>query len=503
MTYRRKIINACVITVFILAVVFLLYPICNKYLQKIRTHSYVYSYSLPENIEVEDTSKLPPAQAVPVLMYHGVIAEGSVNVNTSRENFISQMEMLKKKGYKTISIHEYDLFREKKFILPPKPIIITFDDGRKDSFYTVDDILKKLGFKATIFIATVKPNSKDPFYLNWEELAQMSSTGRWEIEAHGQRSHDEVVVDEKGTLGTYLTSRIFTPKEGTEDVEKYKKRVETDYANSISDIKEHLGIDAKYFAVPLNDYGDFDVSNYQDAYKYNQELTSRFFKLAFVQAKKDNGLAIESFYNYCDSNPYTTLKRLGVENIDSGSLYRLLEYFAPTPPNLIFPNIGGMKTFLQSTQLLYGQLKTDGYITLVSSKDTPSARVLFGDKKWKNYSIKTTIIREKGHSVSVIAYYTDEYNFLSVDWGEKSIKLVEHFKGKERELVSYYPWNKNGEVKIYLRVHSGAISAYFDEILLTKGIPINLVEGAAGLGVWDPNGAQSTMKKLEIKDMEQ
>ena len=103
----------------------------------------------------------------------------------------------------------------------------------------MDGILEKLGFKATIFIATVKANEKEPFYLTWDELVKIKATGRWEIEAHGRRAHDKIQIAEKDILGRYYTSRIYTLEKELESVEEYKKRVEEDYVNGIPDIKEH------------------------------------------------------------------------------------------------------------------------------------------------------------------------------------------------------------------------------------------------------------------------
>ena len=108
-----------------------------------------YHYSLKKDVVAKDVSSLPDATAVPVLMYHGVVLKKD-SANTTLKNFRKQMEALKKEGFETISVEEFDLFRQGKFVLPKKPIIITFDDGRKDSFYTTDDIFAKLGFKATL-----------------------------------------------------------------------------------------------------------------------------------------------------------------------------------------------------------------------------------------------------------------------------------------------------------------------------------------------------------------
>src|SRR6185436_11340039 len=78
----------------------------------IKTYSIAYSFYEPTKIVKSqvDTSKMPPAKAVPILMYHGITDQPD-HTNTTREVFISHMEMLKREGYQTISVAEFDQFR--------------------------------------------------------------------------------------------------------------------------------------------------------------------------------------------------------------------------------------------------------------------------------------------------------------------------------------------------------------------------------------------------------
>ena len=496
---RKKQIHVATVAALIALAVVIVYPAGSKLLIAVRMHSYAYGYTPQGEVAAEDVSALPSAQAVPILMYHGVIVGGAVRTNTSRENFIGQMEMLKQKGYETISVAEYDLFREGEFTLPAKPVIITFDDGRKDSFYPVDAVLKKLGFRATIFVATIMANESDSFYLGWDELVKLQATGRWEIEAHGRRSHEEIPTDEEGTRGRYYTARQYVKGKGLESVGEYQKRVEEDYINGIADIRERLAVDASYFAVPLSDYGDHEAfeiseSEYTSEFNFNRELTRKYFRLAFLQAGP-----YEGFYNYRDSNPHE-LRRLDVQNMTADELLQRFERFSPKPFPLEFSGAEPKSavSFLKSAELLYGELTAAKGVTLASSASIPSARMLFGDRGWKNYSVTMRMVREKGRSASLIAYFIDERNFVSLDWGEQSLRLAERVDGNERELASYYPWEKDGEVEILVRVRDGFVSAYFSGIILADGLPTKLSRGAAGFGVWDPQGAQSTIRKLEI-----
>ncbi len=494
---KNKKIHILIAILVIVATIVSLYPAVSRALQTIRSHSYIYNYSTPKHLVLSDVSYLPPANAVPVLMYHGIINSGPLGENTSRSVFINQMEMLKQQGYETITVKEYDKFREGTFVLPSKPIILTFDDGRKDSYFTVDKIFEELGFKGTIFIATAKANADDPFYLSWKELSKLQVSGRWEIEAHGQHSHSLVSIDDTGTQGRYLTSRIYEPGKGLESIEDFNIRVRNDFAYGIEDLKNNLRINSRYFAIPLDDYGVSPVSNYNESADYNNELTRQYFKLAFRQAIQKNNIAIESFYNYADSSQYN-LKRLEVKNSSSENLLKMLQIFSPSKPSMVFSGNKDINLALEKTQVLYGSIDINEGMILSSSEVSPSGRVLLGDESWKNYRVNASVSRDTGRSFSMFVYYEDEKNYINLIWSEESLKITESIKGISTDIATYYPWTKKDEVEIMVQIIDGRITAVFGDVELANSLPVKLLRGSVGFGVWDPAGASSTIKSLEI-----
>ncbi len=482
----------------IAAIVAWLYPSGSEFMETVRTHAYPYAYSAP-NLTPLDTSSMSAAEAVPILMYHGVIARGPVASNTSRRNFIKHMEMLKENGYETISIAEYDAFRNGTFTLPPKPIIITFDDGRKDSFYTVDETLKALGFKATMFVATVKPNTNDSFYLSWDELRAALASGRWEMEAHGRHSHDEMISDAEGSLGTFLVTRIYRPGIGLESIDEYRARVDADYAAGKADLKEYLGVDANYFAVPLNSYGKLELSNYENAYEDNLEFTRKHFKLAFVEALADTQ-ARESFYNYRDTAPYD-IKRLEVKDMSVADLKASLEHFVPRPPALSYKSPADLESFMQDTVVVYGSGSTARGITLTSRENAPAARMLIGDWGWRNYEVRMNVSKT-GRSVSLLAYYTNKNNFLMLDWGEQSVRLVEMKDGTERQLALINAQHTDS-ADLEISIIDGTVRASFNDRTLTSSSRTSLSRGSSGISVWDPDGNPgATIRSFEIVSLQ-
>ena len=83
---------------------------------------------------------------IPVLVYHS-ISDDKSNLSLKIDNFDTQIKYLNKSGFKTVSFDEID--KNKK-----KQIIITFDDGYKDTCKFALPILKKYNFKATCFLVS-------------------------------------------------------------------------------------------------------------------------------------------------------------------------------------------------------------------------------------------------------------------------------------------------------------------------------------------------------------
>lgn len=138
---------------------------------------------------------------VPVLTYHHVAPlprSGSArDYFVSPEMFEKQMEYLKNKNYKTLSMQEfYDLV--KSGINPSqKSVLITLDDSNSNNYTYAYPILKKYGFVATFFIISARSG------INKSQLIEMSNNGM-DIESHS-RSHPDLV---KLTDSTQLVQEI-------------------------------------------------------------------------------------------------------------------------------------------------------------------------------------------------------------------------------------------------------------------------------------------------------
>jgi peptidoglycan/xylan/chitin deacetylase (PgdA/CDA1 family) len=450
---------------------------------------------------------LPPANAVPVLMYHGVIDRVDA-VNTTIDNFISHMETLKSEGYTTISVRELDLFRQGKFVLPPKPIIITFDDGRKDSYYTTDDVLRQLGFKATIFVATGPIIEGNPFYLTWEDLNEMKATGRWEIEAHGRESHEKIPIGpDDSVYGRYLTSRMYlADQKRLETVAEFEKRVEEDYLNGINDLKTHVGVTPQYFAIPLNDYGEQSLSNYPGSITFNEHLLRKYFRLGLVQSN-DNvypAIVFASVYNFAYTNPYSVY-RLEVENLSTKQLMEILDHEAPVPPELALAG-SDFKSAPFNQKRFAGQiLYLPTGLSLTASEPSANGQIIFGQNYWRNYETTAVMQQIVGRSVVLLFNFQDQKNYLAFGRSNDSYFLQATVNGVTTDLRSAdEPEQANPSDPITLTATSknGFVTGSVNGRVIFSQVAIPVQSGAVGFKVWDKEGAGAgLLQKLSVKEI--
>ncbi len=241
--------------------------------------------------------------AIPVLLYHG-ISTFDRGDSLPQYRFREQMIALKKKGYRTITVGELDRVLQGKMALPAKPLVITFDDGRTDSFENADPILKDVGFRATMFVHLSKLR-KAHFHASPEDISAWEATGRWEMQAHGTQAHDPMTLDAAGHKGHFLPNRMWLPEENrVETVPEFRARVETDYKQARQGVETILGgRRVVAFAYPYGDYGQNDYSNNPESTAINQSLVRKYYRLAFVQ--EQYGI------NSVTSNP-TDLRRFEV-----------------------------------------------------------------------------------------------------------------------------------------------------------------------------------------------
>lgn len=149
---------------------------------------------------------------VPILMYHYVspLPEGAdeirIGLTVTPDTFRQHVEYLHREGYATVTFDELNRALLTGTALPPKPIMLTFDDGHIDHYTNVFPVLRRFGYTGAFFIITGLADAAAADYLTWDQIAEMAAAGM-QMEAHTkthpdlrQRDHAFLVYEVLGSV---------------------------------------------------------------------------------------------------------------------------------------------------------------------------------------------------------------------------------------------------------------------------------------------------------------
>ncbi len=190
------------------------------------------------------------------------------------------MVLLDQAGYETITLEEFVRFvKREKVSLPPRPLLLTFDGGRLDSWTGTDAILSELGFNAVLFVDVGRVEEADPMYLTWQELNRLQSSGRWDVQLQSGTGHRQIRYGSSPTdVGPFYAYR------GSEEVlGGWRERVFSDITYGEEQLAAHVeGYRPLAFAPPYGNYGQAGTNDR----RIPRELLARLllsFEVVFTQ----------------------------------------------------------------------------------------------------------------------------------------------------------------------------------------------------------------------------
>ncbi|MBP2651912.1 MAG: pgaB 3 [Firmicutes bacterium] len=165
---------------------------------------------------------------IPVLNYHMVEDNVDNQLAVTVKDFDDQMSYLYRNGYKSITPDELLSYLKNGDDIPEKSVLITFDDGYRDTYLNAYPILEKYRFTATVFLITDVVGNDD-WYLDWDQVKKMHQAG-FVIGSH--------------TL-SHVPLTTLSRDEALLELQKSKEKIEGE-----------LGTTASYFAYPTGAYND-------------------------------------------------------------------------------------------------------------------------------------------------------------------------------------------------------------------------------------------------------
>jgi tetratricopeptide (TPR) repeat protein len=255
---------------------------------------------------------------VPILLYHG-LGDHPRTPAMPLALFDSQMSALSRAGYQAITVSDLNRIASGDSPAPSRPIVITFDDARIDSFELADPVLEKYGMRATMFVPTGLTLDGHPFFADWKRLLRFAETGRWDLQAHGHHAHDLITISADGIEGGFLVNRMWLPDEARlETEEEYLARIAEDYIRVKREIESRIaGAAVTGYAFPFSEAGQENAGNYPHASQVNERFLSESYRFGFIQDA--NG------YNEVSPEASRFLKRYSVpRDYDGDALVRRL-----------------------------------------------------------------------------------------------------------------------------------------------------------------------------------
>ena len=171
---------------------------------------------------------------VPSLMYHYVswLPASDPNMALRRDltvspaDFEGMLKYLRDNGYHTITSRDLWWSLDQTAALPPKPVMLTFDDGYADAYSVVMPLLKAYGMTGTFFITV---NLVDrPGYISRAELKALADNGM-DVESHAM-DHVSMMKPLADQMYQMCRARDF--------------------------LSQWTGTDVRHFAYPSGDYND-------------------------------------------------------------------------------------------------------------------------------------------------------------------------------------------------------------------------------------------------------
>lgn len=448
--------------------------------------------------------------SIPVLVYHGIPYDDFPNqFNITTESFKEHMFALKKAGYNTITTQELYKYLRNEIELPEKSILVTFDDGRIDSFTLADPVLKALDYKATMF--TIGRYSflgeREQYYLSLDKLKEMDESGRWDIQAHSYDGHESYFIAPGIQEGHFFSHKQWVDsKNSLETDTEFTQRIVNDFKQVKSDLENLLGKPIESFAFPYGDFGQ-NNTNFKGAKDINTEEGMKLFSMMFYQTSPSQRFTNNYRIDKKSNDEFFLIKRIvanpewkGVELLDH--LNKSTAKTLPYTDNFTQDN-GWLS--------LWGKLSVKGGTLDLRAQngETGGTTLLDGTRLWKDYSILASVISPNQTAVYVWARFQDDENNVACDFSNGFIHIEQTIDGNKtvvRGVIDESIQIPDTEFEIEVRVKDREIQCILNNefVLESTFIDPKLDAGGIGFKTWnkDADIANVIVKKLTVQEYE-
>lgn len=194
---------------------------------------------------------------------------GALQTSTLIEHF----EWLRENGYHMVSMDAIVAARHGGAKLPPKAVLLTFDDGYLSVYTRVFPLLKLFNYPAVIgLVGEWLQETKDGkvFYgdrwmsrqnfVQWSQVREMVASGLVEVASHSHSLHKGVISNPQGSLPSSAITRLYNPKlHHYETDDEFMARLRADLARNNALITREIGQSPRVMIWPYGAYNMLGV----------------------------------------------------------------------------------------------------------------------------------------------------------------------------------------------------------------------------------------------------
>ncbi len=202
---------------------------------------------------------------IPIILYHNLNPTVPGSMTITPEKFETNLKLLKAHGFTFIPLKDaVEYLQGKRNTLPPKPVVLTADDGWESVYTYMYPIVKKLNIPTTLFIYPASISSGKHF-LSWDQLLELKHSGLFDIQGH-----------------TYTHPNFKIAKRHL-SAASYKQFVQKELVTSKKILEDKLDINVTLLAWPFGIYNNFleneaEKAGYDMAFTIGYHTANRHFK---------------------------------------------------------------------------------------------------------------------------------------------------------------------------------------------------------------------------------
>ncbi len=219
------------------------------------------------------------------LCYHNIVPAPSAlapldMTSITLEELTNQFDWLRANGYTPVSVE--DILRAAKGgkKLPPRAVLLSFDDGYESFYNLVYPLLRVYKYPAMLALETAwleTPADKPvdyggtaqlprSFFLSWAQIREMAGSGLVELAGHTHNLHRGHSGDPQQVPQPACSTLAYDPVHKTyESVEQFYQRVKQDVTRNADIIFKHTGRRPRVLVWPYGDYTKVGVKAALDA----------------------------------------------------------------------------------------------------------------------------------------------------------------------------------------------------------------------------------------------